>query len=450
MKEVNYDYITVDNKLKRVDEAYKYQKTVSDKLWYNLAYNAKGYAMADADKEGFTIAPNNIEEDKYSKSEEDKKEELIDGMLTGQDNITEIFREIGATQVKLQISLGRSAREKENQQKQNNPDKGAIAEQLILDGGQAERFMVDASSEFQSRLITRLKEKPEVLFRQLGINEKTTMKQVLDMLNVKGAERQELVNRHNWDENDTIYNNFDVTPTEKEYFDEETVQEAYLNYIEDQANALLKDFMKKHPNLDLPLARITQTNNLPVTVYLDRLEFSKEAKAEFLNTYKCNPEEGIYDVFRRHLISESPNLYEEIRQELHDEYTSKKQSLVDFIVTNYSNLQINQGETDYKNTLNEQEQEFYNRGESFYHEGQEIGDSWKYQYDQMDLAKTKLEEYEDTIQNLNKMLFSGKQLESNGKRALGAIINDSDRSKDYALRNWNNQVLEEQDRKSVV
>jgi hypothetical protein len=62
----------------------------------------------------------------------------------------------------------------------------------------------------------------------------------------------------------------------------------------------------------------------------------------------------------------------------------------------------------------------------------------------MDLAKTKLEEYEDTIQNLNKMLFSGKQLESNGKRALGAIINDSDRSKDYALRNWNNQVLEEQ------
>ncbi len=48
MKEVEKDILTIDDRIERTNLTNRVQSSISDKLWFNIAYHARGNAITDA------------------------------------------------------------------------------------------------------------------------------------------------------------------------------------------------------------------------------------------------------------------------------------------------------------------------------------------------------------------------------------------------------------------
>ena len=55
MKEVEKDFITIEDRIERTDFSNQVQRSISDKLWFNMAYHARGNAITDAKNDKIDI-----------------------------------------------------------------------------------------------------------------------------------------------------------------------------------------------------------------------------------------------------------------------------------------------------------------------------------------------------------------------------------------------------------
>ena len=286
MKEVENNLVTYEDKILRADDTFKAQKSISDKLWFNLAYHAKSNAVSDAKSDNITVKYYGDIEQEYNRAEEDKKNEYASSMLTDARSVERVFRELSVIKGRILTALGQEA-QKVSKKIGDIPDKELVADITVKQGGSSAKMLLEGADELQSRLLYQTKQKSDMMFEHLGITSETNLKKLFDTLKLSDEQKREFLIEHECTENDNIYDAFDVTPTEDEYVGEEYVEEVVDNYVQNEANRLFKDFIREHGANPDVLADLSPETNATGVLFFSMVNLSEEAKQEFYTKYNC-------------------------------------------------------------------------------------------------------------------------------------------------------------------
>ena len=435
MKEVEKDFITIEDRIERTDFTNQVQQSISDKLWFNMAYHARGNAITDAKNDKINIRHFGYTQTEYSEAEENKKNEYVASILDNGSSVELAFKEMAVLKVKILTAYGEEAQKIEGKLKADVPDRDKIADIMVKEGGSVAKILVESMDEVQTRLLEQTKKKSAMLFERLGITPNVTVGKVFDILGLDDEERRQFLIDNECEENDSFYLTYDVTETEAEYLSDEFVEEATDNYLQVETNKILKGFLKEHGIDADRLVDISRRTNLPAELVFRTVNLNEEARQEFYKKYNMAEDYPLYTVLSNHIKQQHPNLDEEIRDALKDEYRIKHGRLVDFVVDNYAKKVSDEAQFDYEDSLSNKEKNQYQRGSQIYSDTynpeEEIGGSWRYlkNINVLDINMGKSADYTNAVSYFNGMVYSGLQLETDKAKTIGDVVRNNPRLK---------------------
>ena len=435
MKEVEKDFVTIEDRIERTDFTNQVQQSISDKLWFNLAYHARGNAITDAKNDKIDIRHFGYTQTEYGEAEENKKNEYVASIITDGSSVELAFKNLAVIKAKILTAYGAEAQKIEGKLKGDVPDKDKVADIMVKEGGSVAKILVESMDEVETRLLEQTKKKSKMLFERLGITPDASVRKVFDILGLDDEERRQFLIDYECEENDSFYLTFDVTATEEEYLSDEFVEEAIDNYLQAESNKILKDFLKEHGINTARLADIARYNNTPARMLFDAVKLDENARQEFYKKYNMKEDFPLYTVLSNHIKSQRPNLYQEALADLKEDFRIKHGKLVDFVVDNYAKKVSDEAQFDYEDSLNKKDKALYQRGSQIYSDtynpGQEIGDSWRYLRDinVLDINMGKAADYTNAVSYFNGMLYGGIQLETNNAKTIGDVVKNNPNQK---------------------
>ncbi|SNU04505.1 hypothetical protein SAMN06297422_10147 [Lachnospiraceae bacterium] len=448
MKEVEKDLLTIEDRIERTNLTNRVQSSISDKLWFNIAYHARGNAITDAKNDKINIRQFGYTQTEYSEAEENKKNEYIESIITDSLSVERAFKELAAIKVKILTAYGEEAEKIQNKLKGNIPDKDKIADIMVKEGGSVAKILVESIDEVETRLLEQSKKNYKMLFDHFGITADTSVGKVLDILGMDEEAKRQFYIENECKKNDSFYLTFDVTETEEEYLDNDIVLDAIDNYLQIESNKILKDFLKAHGINADRLNDISRENNYPAGYLFDAIKLDKNVRQEFYDKYNMKENYPLYTALSEHIKEEHPNYRQEVIDDLKEDYRIKHGKLVDFVVYNYAKKISDEAQINNEDSLNNRDRSLYQRGAQIYSDTynpeKEIGGSWRYLKDinVLDINMGKAADYTNAVSYFNGMIYSGAWLETDNAKNIGDVVKNNPEQKANETR-WINRVEKE-------